>query len=170
MPRAADTFVHGKWLCACALALLAAAAQAQFREVPQAPRLDRTEEPATAPPAVEPPPPQPEVPLSERLRAARPPNAARLAALPDDRDDKPDEVVVVGTGWRLPDLGSDWRERQAEENPAAVGTTILPLYDPEKAPTYNDTYLLNREVQRIGYIELFRFRFGDRRRSAPTDE
>ena len=61
----------------------------------------------------------------------RPPNAARLAPLPEQRNDEPEEIVVIGQGWRLPDLGSEWRARQKE---AARGdrfvVTALPLYDP----------------------------------------
>lgn len=147
---------------ACAFALLGSAAHAQFRDVPPPPRLDRAEEPA-APNAEQPASPDPS--FSERLRNARPPNAARLAPLPEDRGETTDEVVVIGSGWRLPDLGSDWRAQQEAETRRALGSTIVPLYDPEKAPTFNNTYLLNREMQRVGYIELFRFRFGDRRRS-----
>jgi hypothetical protein len=165
MPRAAD-----KRICGLALALLGATAHGQFRDVPPPPRLEGAETDVQAPPAEPPPPLEAEpTPFLERLRTARPPNAARLAPLPEERGDRPDEVIVIGSGWRLPDLGSDWRAEQAAENPPALGTTILPLYDPE-APTNIDTELLNREMTRIGYIELFRFRFGDRRRSAPTDE
>ncbi len=147
---------------ACTFALLGAVAHAQLRDVPPPPRLDRAEERAAPAAQAQSPP---EAAFGERLRNARPPNAARLAPLPEERVETIDEVVVIGSGWRLPDLGSDWRAQQEAETRRALGTTILPLYDPEKAPTFNNTYLLNREMQRVGYIELFRFRFGDRRRS-----
>jgi hypothetical protein len=38
------------------------------------------------------------------------------------------------------------------------------LYDPENPVTHNDMFLLNREMKRLGYIELFRVRFGRRSR------
>jgi hypothetical protein len=85
--------------------------------------------------------------------------------LPDDRGSAPDEIVVIGSAeWRLPDLGSAWRaERDAEERAARLRRSVLPLYDPDKPPpAWFDTFLLNREAQRIGYIELFRVRIGGR--------
>jgi hypothetical protein len=92
----------------------------------------------------------------------RPPNAARLAPLPGDRGDEPEEIIVIGQGWRLPDLGSEWRERQKE---AARGgrfsATALPLYDPAKPPLHSDVFS-SPEQRSHGYIELFRLRFGRR--------
>src|SRR5262245_53615076 len=121
MPRAADQLG-----IVLALALLAAPVHSQFRDVPPPPRLDSPETTSTPPPAEPQPPPREIAPLLEQLRAARPPNAARLAPLPEERADqpserdKPDEVIVIGSGWRLPDLGSDWRAQQEAENPRAL--------------------------------------------------
>ena len=102
----------------------------------------------------------------------RPPNAARLAPLPEERRPPSgvEEIVVLGGDWRLPDLGSRWRARQeaAEEDAGLPHVTLLPLYDPERPTTFNNTFLLNREVERIGYIDLFRLRFG--KRAKPDDE
>jgi hypothetical protein len=95
----------------------------------------------------------------------RPPNAARLAPLPEERltPSGVEEIIVLGGNWRLPDLGSRWRARQEAAEEAGVRhVTLLPLYDPERPTTFNNTFLLNREVERIGYIDLFRLRFGKR--------
>lgn len=92
----------------------------------------------------------------------RPPNAARLAPLPEERNDEPEEIIVIGQGWRLPDLGSEWRERQKEaENAGRFTATALPLYDPAEPPLHSD-FFASDEQRRHGYIELFRLRFGRR--------
>ena len=94
----------------------------------------------------------------------RPPNAARLAPLPEDRADEPEEIIVIGQGWRLPDLGSEWRARQAEAaSTGRFSATALPLYDPAEPPLQSEAFK-NREQRRHGYIELFRLRFGRRAR------
>jgi hypothetical protein len=95
----------------------------------------------------------------------RPPNAARLAPLPEERADAPEEIIVIGQGWRLPDLGSEWRQRQkeAEQDVGRFSATILPLYDPAAPPLHTDAFSAP-EQRRHGYIELFRLRFGRRQR------
>ena len=68
----------------------------------------------------------------------RPPNAARLAPLPEERRDTNgvEEIIVLGGNWRLPDLGSRWRARQEAADEAGIAhLTLLPLYDPER-PTH----------------------------------
>jgi hypothetical protein len=76
--------------------------------------------------------------------------------------DAPEEIIVIG-GWRLPDLGSGWREKQEEQmRSGRARATLLPLYDPTKPPARSDGLWLSREAQRVGYIEVFRFRFGRR--------
>jgi hypothetical protein len=92
----------------------------------------------------------------------RPPNAARLAPLPGERGDEPEEIIVIGQGWRLPDLGSEWRARQKEaDREGRFNATFLPLYDPAKPPLHSDVFS-TPEQRRHGYIELFRLRFGRR--------
>ncbi len=135
-------------LCAAFAAPLAA----QNAEVPRAPRIIGAPTPTTLPPAATPPPG-----ISIVLR---PPTAARLAPLPEDRDDGPEEIIVVGRGWRLPDLGSEWRARQDEQARSdRLNATLLPLYNPDKPPPH-DTTFLSPEQRRHGNIELFRVRFG----------
>ena len=150
-----------------AIAVLAAALalpiSAQNAGPPRAPRiLDTPSSPASTPaPAVE----------REDLRvslppidgAQRPPNAARLAPLPEDRKDGTEEIIVIGQGWRLPDLGSEWRARQKEaESKGRFTATALPLYDPSEPPLHDNALAMSAEGRRHGYIELFRLRFGRR--------
>ena len=153
-------------------ALAAAAARplaAQNADAPRAPRIIGT--PAPTPPAAPPSAPPvttrepllelPEVTLPE---GRRPPNAARLAPLPNERNGEPEEIIVIGQGWRLPDLGSEWRARQKEaQSEGRFSATALPLYDPAEPPLHSEAFA-SREERRHGYIELFRLRFGRRSR------
>jgi len=137
---------------------------AQNAEPPRAPRiLDPPAARAPTPaPAIE--PNQLRVEMPSLGTARRPPNAARLAPLPEDRkgSDEPEEIIVIGQGWRLPDLGSEWRLRQKEtENEGRFSATALPLYDPNEPPLHSDVFS-SPEQRRHGYIELFRLRFGRR--------
>jgi hypothetical protein len=157
-------------MAALAAALTAALTQplaAQNADAPRAPRiidLPSPAAPAQPAPAREQPLTIPDVTLPDDRR---PPNAARLAPLPEDRDGAPEEIIVIGQGWRLPDLGSEWRARQKEtENEGRFSATALPLYDPAEPPLHSETFM-SREQRRHGYIELFRLRFG--RRSTDRD-
>ena len=88
-----------------------------------------------------------------------------LAAVPAGRSDSLEEIIVVaGTEWRLPDLGSEWRTRAAaaEKEAQRIDVSFLPLYDPERDPIDYDPFRINREIQRVGFIELFRVEFGSR--------
>ena len=147
-------------------AAFAAPLAAQNAEPPRAPRiLDAPASQAPSPtpaPAVE--PQDLRVTLPSIGATQRPPNAARLAPLPSERNDGTEEIVVIGQGWRLPDLGSEWRARQQEaERSGRFTTTMLPLFDPAKPPARTD-FFTSGEQRRHGTIELFRLRFG--RRSA----
>jgi hypothetical protein len=199
MRRAADAsrFTRLRRAARCMAVLGASAAllaigdaRAQGDDVPPPPRIDRGTDAAPAPSAGRRPAnatPQPRGDLlfelkPQDLAAAapppstldpflRPPNAARLAPLPEDRKapNGVEEIIVLGGNWRLPDLGSRWRARQeAAEDAGVPHLTLLPLYDPEHPTTFNNTFLLNREFERIGYIDLFRVRFG--KRAKPDDE
>ncbi|HEY3516523.1 MAG TPA: hypothetical protein VGL98_05700 [Gammaproteobacteria bacterium] len=151
-------------LLAVLVAAVAGPISAQNAEPPRAPRiLDAPPPQAPAPaPAVE--PEDLRVTLPSLGAAQRPPNAARLAPLPLERQDGTEEIIVIGQGWRLPDLGSEWRARQQEaERSGRFTATLLPLFDPERPPQRTD-FFTTGEQRRHGSIELFRLRFG--RRSA----
>ena len=135
---------------------------AQNAEPPRAPRILDTPVPRAAPASpVESADLRVSLPAVDAAR--RPPNAARLAPLPEDRDDGTEEIIVIGQGWRLPDLGSEWRARQKEAaNEGRFSATVLPLYDPAEPPLHSDALTTSAEERRHGYIELFRLRFGRR--------
>ncbi|HUQ51667.1 MAG TPA: hypothetical protein VM692_05565 [Gammaproteobacteria bacterium] len=154
------------------VAALTATAQPLAAQSPDAPRAPRiipapgapapaTPTPAPATTTREPPLQLPEVTLPE---GRRPPNAASLAPLPDERKGEPEEIIVIGQGWRLPDLGSEWRAKQKEaQREGGFSATALPLYDPAEPPLHSEAFT-SREQRRHGYIELFRLRFGRRSR------
>jgi hypothetical protein len=152
-----------KWAALMACALVAAGpAAAQRDDVPLPPRLDREPAPAATPqqPTASPLPPEIAGALAN---ANRPPNSATLAPLPAERTETPDEIIVIGTGWRLPDLGSAWRAKQQEKDGIGrFSAKFLPYYDPDNPPPRLESPLLAPEARRVGYIELFRMRFGRR--------
>ena len=106
--------------------------------------------------------PQDDAPLPPRLDAA--PGEPALARLPEDRRETLEEIVVIGEDqWRLPDLGSTWRRKAEEEElEGRLDVAFLPLYDAETTARNPDLFQINKEEQRIGFIELFRIRFGSR--------
>jgi hypothetical protein len=133
---------------------------AQNTEPPRAPRILDAPAPEAPAPVVE--ARDLRVTLPSAGATQRPPNAARLAPLPSERNDGTEEIVVIGQGWRLPDLGSEWRARQLEaERSGRFTTTMLPLFDPAKPPLRSD-FFATGEQRRHGTIELFRLRFGRR--------
>jgi hypothetical protein len=139
---------------------------AQNAEPPRAPRIIDPPVPRATAPAADVEPADLRVSLPAVEAARRPPNAARLAPLPEDRarpDDGTEEIIVIGQGWRLPDLGSEWRARQKETaNEGRFSATVLPLYDPAEPPLHSQAFTTSAEERRHGYIELFRLRFGRR--------
>lgn len=101
---------------------------------------------------------QVEPPLPPRILDDEPGEAV-LAQLPQDRE--LEEIVVVGENrWRLPDLGGSWRMEDEPPEESRLAVRFLPLYDPEQAGRLPDIFQVNRERERIGYLELFRIRFG----------
>ena len=115
---------------------------------------------------------QSEAPLPPRIIDTQPPpeppsivdtepGEARLAELPEDREAVLEEIVVIGQDrWRLPDLGASWRLQNEAIPETRLAVRYLPLYDPELAERMPDLFLLNKQEERAGYIELFRIRFG----------
>lgn len=163
MPRRVERSLVGA--AALAAAALAAPLAGQDVDAPRAPRIIGTPAPPAAEPRPAPEAARPAVSIPLRVSALRPPSAARLAPLPEERAGDIEEIVIVGQGWRLPDLGSEWRARQAEAaRSGRFSATALPLYDPGRPALRNDSFFLSREQRRHGYIELFRLRFGRRSR------
>lgn len=93
------------------------------------------------------------------------PLVARLTEPSEERAAALEEVLVVGENeWRLPDLGSRWRaEAAATAELGRIEADLLPLFDPEDpAHTRADWFIVNEEIRRVGFIELFKVRFGRR--------
>jgi hypothetical protein len=95
------------------------------------------------------------------------PGRVRLAAPPESRRPVLEEIIVTNESeWRLPDLGSEWRARREDERASGrIEVSLLPIYDPEGLRPDFDPLRINREVQQVGFLELFRVRFG--RRATP---
>jgi hypothetical protein len=171
-PRNTDLAMALRTAVAAVVLLLAQCAFAQSKDVPPPPLLDAAPLVFTITPkdlADRPPDPSKltAAQLASTAAPARPPNAAMLAPAPDRGSTPIDEILVIGPYSHLPDLGSRWRARQQAAEEDANGRahlTILPLYDPEH-PTTFDSLLTPPEMQRMGYIDLFRVRFGHRAKS-----
>ena len=98
-------------------------------------------------------------PLIVQIALRIPPNGAAEdpAAL--------EEIVVISdqNPWRLPDLGSSWRPPSSDEDAGRISADLLPLWDPEaeEIPTQNP-FAVTDDFSRVGFIEVFRIRFGRR--------
>lgn len=133
-------------LVACAVAFAAAAALLSGIEPA------RAQDDLTTPPRI-----SDSAETGEDARATRPP--------PDTQPQIEEIVVISDTNpWRLPDLGSSWRAAQeAEPDSGRISADLLPLWDPEseELPTRNP-FAVTDSIRRVGFIEVFRLRFGGR--------
>jgi hypothetical protein len=93
--------------------------------------------------------------------------ASAIAAAQVTDSDELEEIVVISdqNPWRLPDLGSSWRSKEAEQDAASgrITADLLPLWNPdaEESPTRNP-FAVTDDFTRVGFIEVFRIRFGGR--------
>jgi hypothetical protein len=93
------------------------------------------------------------------------PGAAPFEPAERADEDVIEEIIVYGRQdeWRLPDMGDSLRREREELEKARVGEVdveFLPLYDPEQAAREPDLFRMDDPLQRVGKVELFRFRFG----------
>jgi len=83
-----------------------------------------------------------------------------------ESEHEPDEEIVViarTNPWRLPDLGSQWRARELDkESDSRIEAEFLPLWDPEAEQPVRDLFAVNTQMQRVGFIQIFKIRFGRR--------
>ena len=101
------------------------------------------------------------------------PGETRLAAQEESRPRVLEEVIVVNESeWRLPDLGSAWRQEQEQEQEGTerIEVSLLPLFDPENQDPNVDLFTRNSELSRVGFVEIFRVRFGRRDRGRDDDQ
>ena len=106
---------------------------------------------------------------------AEPPAPQAAAAVAND-DDSPtseatpateiEEIVVISdqNPWRLPDLGSAWRAENAEDQASGrIRAELFPLWNPEtEEVSTRNPFAVTDDFSRVGFIELFRVRFGGR--------
>jgi len=112
---------------------------------------------------------QEDLTLPPRIEAAAQTEGVPVDAAPSvaaSAQDSIEEIVVVSeqNPWRLPDLGSSWRDPAADQpDTGRISADLLPLWDPEaqELPT-RDPYALGDSFRRVGFIEVFRVRFGRR--------
>jgi hypothetical protein len=100
-----------------------------------------------------------------RISEADPRVASQTSPGPDAATEV-EEIVVISNQnpWRLPDLGSAWRAQQDEaQDTGRISAELLPIWDPdaEELPTRNP-FAVTDDFSRVGFIELFRVRFGGR--------
>ena len=93
------------------------------------------------------------------------PGGVPFEPAPRADEDVIEEIIVYGRRdeWRLPDMGDELRREREELERAKVGEVdfeFLPLYDPEQAAREPDLFRMDDPLQRVGKVELFRFRFG----------
>lgn len=121
-------------------------------------------------PAVSPDPAGADLTLPPRITTEPGPlrdAASEIAAAQVTDDGELEEIVVISdqNPWRLPDLGSSWRAKEAERNAASgrITADLLPLWNPdaEESPTRNP-FAVTDDFTRVGFIEVFRIRFGGR--------
>jgi len=78
-----------------------------------------------------------------------------------DQPDEIEEIVVIGKQkWRHSNLGTSSGTDPVAQKPGWIDWQFLPMCDPEQAYHYFDQFQLNEKLQRAGFIELFRARFG----------
>ena len=92
--------------------------------------------------------------------------SSQLTADTLESEHGPDEEIVViarTNPWRLPDLGSEWRARELDQaSDSRIEAEILPLWDPEAEQPVRDLFAVNTQMQRVGFIQIFKIRFGRR--------
>jgi hypothetical protein len=107
---------------------------------------------------------QEDLTLPPKIVDVESPGQARLADPPAPAANPPAEIVVTGNEnpWRLPDLGSEWRvQHEAEQRRTGrMRVDLFPLWDPEDQRPERDLLPLNSEQRRVGFVEVFRIRFG----------
>jgi hypothetical protein len=99
--------------------------------------------------------------------ATETPGAARLEPQPEERESALEVVIVSGRReeWRLPDLGTELRQRREDEARAnqRFAVELLPLHDPENQdPT--EAMFDEPDPRRVGWVSLFEVDFGRRNR------
>lgn len=101
--------------------------------------------------------------IPPRIDPAAAPGDARLEPAPDEREDMLEAVVTGGqTDFRLPDLGTSFREDDEEYDPTErIDVQFLYLFDPENEDPAEEAFPSLEERLGVGMIKLFRITIGD---------
>jgi hypothetical protein len=94
------------------------------------------------------------------------PGEPRLEPPDEEHEDMLEAVVTGGqTDFRLPDLGTSFRERQeARETDQRIEVQFLNLYDPENRDPAEEAFPSLEEKLGVGMLRVFRLEFGKRNR------
>lgn len=98
-----------------------------------------------------------------RLDSTSAPGEARLEPAADEREDMLEAVVTGGqTDFRLPDLGTSFREDDEEYDPTErIDVQFLYLFDPENEDPAEEAFPSLEERLGVGMIKLFRITIGN---------
>lgn len=92
------------------------------------------------------------------------PGDVRLEPPPEEREDVLEAVVTSGqTEWRLPDLGTSFRDDDEEYDPTErIDVTFLYLFDPENLDPAEEIFPSLEEKLGVGMLQIFEIRIGSR--------
>lgn len=105
--------------------------------------------------------------LPPRLENEIQPGNAQLEPPDEEREDILEAVVTGGQNeFRLPDLGTSFRDDEDERDPnARMEVRFLNLYDPDNIDPAEEAFPSLEEKLGVGMLRVFRIGFGDRDRN-----
>lgn len=101
--------------------------------------------------------------LPPRLESEIQPGNAQLEPPDEEREDMLEAVVRRGQNeFRLPDLGTSFRDDEDERDPnARMEVRFLNLYDPDNIDPAEEAFPSLEEKLGVGMLRVFRIGFGD---------
>lgn len=106
---------------------------------------------------------EPDLTLPPRIEAS--PAEARLEPAPEEREDMLEAVVTGGqTDFRLPDLGTSFREEEETDPNDRIDVAFLYLYDPDNVDPAEEVFPTIEDLRRVGFLRVIELRFGRRSR------
>jgi hypothetical protein len=111
------------------------------------------------------PDPDPDLIQPPTIEGEPAPGAPRLEPADEDREDMLEAVVKGGqTDFRLPDLGTSFREEEQEDPNDRIDMKFLYLYDPDNQDPAEAIFPTIEDLRRVGFLHIFEMRFGHRSR------
>ncbi|HUF72180.1 MAG TPA: hypothetical protein VMR74_04700 [Gammaproteobacteria bacterium] len=106
---------------------------------------------------------EPDLTVPPRVESS--PADARLEPAPEEREDMLEAVVAGGqTDFRLPDLGTSFREEEEPDPNDRIDVTFLYLYDPDNVDPAEAVFPTIEDLRRVGFLRVIELRFGRRSR------